>query len=355
MRRHEYQRSIPTGKTLVSEHLTVHHYGPDPAYVGGMGSVIRVLTERQVGGEVVIAHPTWRSDSRFASIPLALKAALGLPRLRRSDIVHVHLAEKGAMLREGALVILSRLLGKTTVITIHGADFLPFVRTYPRVTSGVLRRAHAITCLDRDVLRLVRQIAPRARVELIPNPISMDYGSRSADETEEIVLFAGEIGLRKGADVLHRAWQRVADARPQARCIMVGPVNDFVVPNTERLDVGPPVDAQAMKELLRSARVVALPSRSEGMPMILTEAMSAGRPFVSTPVGGIPELAQQGGVLVAVEDDDGLAKNLIDFLANPHLAREWGEQGRQFCAATRSVEVVGAQLRELYRAASKSA
>ena len=52
---------------------------------------------------------------------------------------------------------------------------------------------------------------------------------------DELVVFAGEIGMRKGADVLHRAWRLVAQRRPHARCLMVGPVTDFAPPNTERL------------------------------------------------------------------------------------------------------------------------
>ncbi len=334
--------------------LTVHHFGPDPAYVGGMGSVIRVLTEQRAGGDVVISHPTWRPDARLASIPLAARAGLRIFLLPKSDLIHVHLAQKGAFVREGALVILARLLGRVTVVTIHGDGFLAFAHDHPRVTTAVLTRAHAITCLDRDVLRLVCRIAPQALVELLPNPVSMDRDSDGAGETGEVVLFAGEIGLRKGVDVLCQAWQRVADARPQARCILVGPLGDFAVPVIERLEVRPPVDRAAMRKLLRSARVVVLPSRSEGMPMILTEAMSAGRPFVSTPVGGIPELAQEGGTLVAVEDDVGLAKHLIDLLADPALAQKLGEQGQRFCAATRSAEVIGNRLRDLYRLAANA-
>jgi glycosyltransferase involved in cell wall biosynthesis len=330
---------------------TIHHFGPDPEYVGGIGSVIRVLTEHQLGGGSVISHPTWRPDSRFASLPLAFRAAWGLPRLHKLDIAHVHLAENGSFLREGSIVILARLLGKATVVTLHGADFLPFAHKYGWLASYVLKRADVVTCLDQNVHDLLCQIAPNARVELLPNPVMMDKDSPDADETDELVLFAGEIGYRKGIDVLCRAWTLVAEARPNARCIIVGPVNDFVVPELERLDVRPPVDATAIKELLRSTRVVALPSRAEGMPMVLTEAMSAGRPFVSTPVGGIPDLAE-GGVLVTVQDHVALAKSLIDFLADPTFAYRVGERGRRFCLETRSVEVIDAQLRDLYTAAS---
>ncbi len=343
----------PNGDESMSQ-LSIHHFGPDPAEVGGIGSVIRLLAERQVGGGIVVSHPTYRRNARLASLRLAAGAALRISLLRKAAVVHVHLAEGGSFVREGALVILARFLGKVTVVTIHAAEFLPFARRYPWLVRSVLRRAQLITCLDQDVLERVRGIAPHALTELMPNPVEMDSRSGGAEETDEIVLFAGEIGLRKGADVLCRAWQLVADSRPQASCIMVGPVRDFIVPETERLEVRPPVNATAMKELMRSARVVALPSRAEGMPMALTEAMSAGRPFVSTPVGGVPELAREGGVLVPVEDHVGLAKHLIGLLADPQFARKLGEDGREFCAATRSVDVIDVQLREFYRASAST-
>ncbi len=86
--------------------------------------------------------------------------------------------------------------------------------------------------------------------------------------------------------------------------------------------------------------------------MILTEAMSLGRPFVSTPVGGIPELAQDGGVLVPVGDELALADRLTELLADPELARTIGERGRRFCLQTRSIEVIDARLRNLYSVAA---
>jgi glycosyltransferase involved in cell wall biosynthesis len=330
----------------------IHHFGPDPAYVGGMASVIRVLEEHRLGGETVKVHPTWRPSSGLASLLLTLQAALCIPLLRASDIAHVHLAEDGSFIREGMLVVLARLLNKATVVTIHGAHFLRFADSHRWLAAGVLKRAHLITCLDPAVLRRVRQLAPQARAELVPNPVAIDDDSPGADETEEIVLFAGEIGLRKGADVLWRAWRIVTESRPRARCLMVGPVNDFAVPATERLEVRAPVNPHELRDLLQSARVVALPSRAEGMPMILTEAMSGGRPFVSTPVGGIPDLAREGGMLVDVGDEVALARCLTELLADRALARSIGERGRQFCRTTRSIDVIDARLGELYSAAT---
>ena len=332
--------------------LVVHHFGPDLATVGGMASVIRVFTENNVGGDVVECHPTWRPQSSpLAASRLIVACARTLLRMPTTHVAHIHLSERGSFLREGALVALARRRGLVTVVTMHGASFLPFAQQHPWLATTVLRRAHIVTCLDRGVLDFVRLNAPEALSEIVPNPIYVDDDFLPADATDELVVFAGEIGLRKGADVLSAAWQLVASRRPQARCLMVGPVTDFTPPDAERLEVCPPVDARTMKEILGRARVVTLPSRAEGMPMVLTEAMSLGRPFVSTPVGGIPELADAGGILVPVGDEAALAERLTDLLANPGLARSVGERGRQFCTETRSVNVIGARLRELYAAA----
>jgi glycosyltransferase involved in cell wall biosynthesis len=334
--------------------LVVHHFGPDPATVGGMATVIRLLTEHQVGGDVVDAQPTWTPRSRLESAELAAASARALLRMPAGEVAHVHLSERGSFLREGSLLALARRRGLVTVATIHGASLMPFARRYPRLVSTVLRHADLVTCMDQEVLELGRRSAPRVHCEIVPNPVFIDGSFLPADKTDELVVFAGEIGLRKGADVLHRAWQLVAQRRAQARCLMVGPAGDFKPPDAQRLEVRAAVGPLEMKEILRRARVVALPSRAEGMPMVLTEAMSLGRPFVSTPIGGIPELAGAGGTLVPVDDELALADRLTELLADPGLARRLGERGRRFCLETRSVEVIDARLRKLYAAAAES-
>ena len=329
--------------------VTVHHFGPDPSYVGGMGSVLRILTDNCVGGDEVILHSTWRPNSPFANTAMTARSLAEISSFRQENVVHVHLSERGSFVREGIVLAYARKRSLPVVATIHGADFLSFAGSHPRLALGVLRRADLITCLDRDIEQLlIKQVAPNA-VELLPNPVAIDEGAGGADGTSEVVLFAGEIGTRKGADVLFAAWHRVLEARPAARCLVVGPLGDLKIPKLEGLELHQPVDAAGMRELLRSARVVTLPSRAEGMPMFLTEALAAARPFVSTPVGGIPELAQAGGVLVPVGEPEPLARALVDLLADPAEARKLGEEGQRFCEATRSTQVIDKRLRALYQ------
>jgi glycosyltransferase involved in cell wall biosynthesis len=345
---------VPHGQTscaatdIHTTQMVVHHFGPDPRTVGGMATVIRTLTDHSVGGDIVNSHATWRPRSPVDTARLFAGSTRALLQVPSPHIAHVHLSEGGSFLREGSLVALASRRGLVTIATIHGARFTQSARRLVWISSGVLRRADLVTCLDEEALALVRGAAPHVHSEMVPNPVLVEDGFSAADETDELVLFAGEIGTRKGADVLHRAWQLVLEQRPNARCVMVGPAGDFSPPRAERLEVRASVDAAEINELLRDARVIALPSRAEGMPMVLTEAMSVGRPFVGTPVGGVPELAAEGGMLAEVGDAAGLADRLTALLADPALARRIGERGRRFCLQTRSVEILDARWRELY-------
>ena len=85
--------------------------------------------------------------------------------------------------------------------------------------------------------------------------------------------------------------------------------------------------------------------------MFLLEAMAAGRPFVSTPVGAIAQLADSGGMLVPVGDHEALAAALIELLDDPGRAEQLGRRGQELCRATRSPELVDAIYAEVYREA----
>jgi hypothetical protein len=257
------------------------------------------------------------------------------------------MSEGGSFVRESAIVAAAKLRGLPGVITIHGPGFANFSARRTRLVSKVLRMACAITVLSDTDLKVVRNLAPGVHSELLPNPMSIDEDAGPVAHTSEVVLFAGEVGPRKGADVLRRAWDTVASNRPHARCIIVGPATELEIADAERLEVRGPVSSDEVKRLIRKARVIALPSRGEALPMILIEAMAAGRPFVSTPTGGIGTLAS-GGLIVPIDDDRALADALIELLADRDRAQSLGTAGKNLCEQKMSPESVGARLADLY-------
>jgi hypothetical protein len=257
------------------------------------------------------------------------------------------MSERGSFVREALIVAAAKYRRLPCVVSIHGAGFVAFSERRPRLVSHVLGMACAVTVLGQDAHAAVRRVNSRVHLELIPNPVTLDAAAGPVKDTSELVLFAGEIGLRKGADVLARAWKTVAARRPQARCLMLGPATGLTVPTAPRLEILGPVGRDEVRELIRRARVVALPSRGEALPMILVEAGAAGRPFVSTSVGGIESLAG-GGMIVPVGDHEALADALTSFLESPESAQAAGERGRAICDERMSPRVVDMLLRQLY-------
>jgi glycosyltransferase involved in cell wall biosynthesis len=326
-----------------------YHLGPGlDYYVGGMGSVIDQLVSQKLGADAVRAIPTWWApDAHLKSAALAAKAAAVLVRLPKETVIHVHISAGGSFVREAALLALAKYRGMRRVVTIHGHEFAEFGRERPTVVGRVLGMANAVTVLSEQDLQVVREVAPGLLVELMPNPVALDTQAGSAAETRELVLFAGEIGIRKGADVLHRAWPKVLAARPAARCIMVGPPTELTLEPLDHLEIRPPTSRSAIGGLIREARVVALPSRGEALPMILAEAMAAGRPFVSTPVGGISAIAA-AGVLTPVNDAAALTHALVQLLADPAEAARLGALGRTMCSDWMAPAAIDRQLRRLY-------
>lgn len=318
--------------------------------IGGTQSVIRVIRDNRIGADEIRVLSTWKGRHRhLKNLFLTARAGAVLALLPRATVVHFHISNGGAWLREGSLIRLARARGLRVIVTLHGADFPAYARSWPRFVGATLKYAHHVIVLSEDARAAVAEVVPMAPTTVLANPIVIDRDAPGAGSTPPVVLFAGAIGLRKGVDRLVEAWRLLLAEGIEGRCRIVGPVDDYVPPPIERLTVEGAIHPDGVRELLRSVRVVALPSLAEGMPMILTEALAGARPFVATPVGGTAQIAPDPSMLVPVGDVAALAAAIGRYLRDPELAERDGLRGQQHVAATRSPEVIDAQLRRIYQ------
>lgn len=329
--------------------IAVTHVGPDMYSIGGTQSVIRVIRDNRIGADEIRVLSTWAGPHHHVrSLLLTARAGLVLSRAPRATIVHFHISNGGAWLREGSLIRLARARGLRVIVTVHGSDFPEFAQANPRFVGATLRQADHVITLSQDAAAAVAGVAPSTATTIVANPIVVDRDAPGAGSTPPVVLFAGAIGRRKGVDKLVAAWRLLLAEGIEGRCRIVGPIDDYTPPPTERLTVEGPVHPDAVRELLRSVRVVALPSSAEGMPMILTEALAGARPFVATPVGGTAQIAPDPSMIVPLNDVPALAAAIGRYLRDPDLAERDGLRGQQHIAATRSPAVIDARLRQIY-------
>jgi glycosyltransferase involved in cell wall biosynthesis len=187
------------------------------------------------------------------------------------------------------------------------------------------------------------------KVVTIPNGIEIDKiamqdGSPAIREAlglegAPVVLTVGNIRRVKGFDVLVRAAARVVARRPAVVFLIAGSVLEPEYERELRTLIGQLGlennvrflgKSEDVPSLLKLCDVFCLPSRSEGMPNALLEAMACRLPSVATAVGGTPEVIEDGrsGYLVASEDDAAVAERILSLLDDPALAREIGNAAR---------------------------
>jgi glycosyltransferase involved in cell wall biosynthesis len=90
------------------------------------------------------------------------------------------------------------------------------------------------------------------------------------------------------------------------------------------------INQDQLYEEMSECAVLCLPSLAESAPMVIAQAMAAGKPVIATRVGGVPEMVEEGvtGRLCEPDDPDQLALCLLDVLRDQSMRREMGKRAR---------------------------
>lgn len=103
-------------------------------------------------------------------------------------------------------------------------------------------------------------------------------------------------------------------------------------------------------QILAVANLLVLPSSSEGLPLVILEAMAAGKPVIATSVGGVAEIVshEETGLLVPVDDVSALAEAILWMVENPEFARVMGSKALEIVRANFSVEKMQQEVFSIY-------
>jgi glycosyltransferase involved in cell wall biosynthesis len=301
-------------------------------------------------------------------ISVTLKHILTFPvALLRSRTQIVHLAATGwfPFWEFSTYGFAAKLMGKRVVLHYHG----PFEDFYRR-SSGlarffirlVLRRLDATVLLSSLDRRAAEEFLPSSKIFVIPNGVCTvpDAVAHTGNKGQGIqVLFLGGVDpIRKGLMDLIKAASILATEGSSVEWIIGGTETSLRVINEHC-----PAEAMSsihfvglLSESEKSARyqssdVFALPSYEEGMPYGILEAMAYGLPIVSTRIGGIPDVVDEGvnGYLLEPGDYRGIADSVRRLSLDSSERCRIALANRNKVSERFSDETVFRQIGEMYR------
>lgn len=216
-------------------------------------------------------------------------------------------------------------------------------------------------CVDR--LRMDSEQITVIRTGIDPpqgvDPVRVaEWRSRwSAGSDGPLVVTLSRLSYEKGIDVLIDAASVLRETHPRARIVVVGDGPDHGA-LVDRVRAAGLTDSfffagfeADVWPALSAADVVCLPSKSEGMPNALLEAMAAGRPIVATAVGGIPEaiVSEENGLLVRPGDPRQLAAAIARLLDDSQLGQRLGRAAQRTVDERFTARETVARYGELYQ------
>jgi len=336
------------------------------ATVDGVAVCVRDLVQAAVtrGYKVTVACPrggalaAWAMERHAAWVPLDMRRSphitdlpimLRLRSLARSHaIVHLHSSKAGAV---GRLALMS--LGRQrppSVFTPHGWSWLvggrmaPAYRLFERLMVPVTTAVVAVSAEERSHGQAVLG-SRAARIQLIPNGVDAarfrPEGPRAERTADPLLVSVGRLCHARAPDIAVTALSLVRT--PAARLRLVGAGEDRAAVEAQARTLG----LSGRVELagfhpdpapdIRAADVVVVPSRYDGMALVLLEAMACGAAVVATRVPGSSVL-DGVGVLVPVEDPPALARAVDALLADPARRRLLGQAASQRVVRQYSLE-----------------
>ena len=259
---------------------------------------------------------------------------------RKIKIVHLHSASGNSFKRKSIIIKVAKALGAKVVMHMHGGKFKMYYELNTSFVKPVLDRCDAIVAISeywQDYF--ISQLGYQNTFH-IPNIVATPHKYPKSESNNYFTFyFLGKICDDKGIFDL-------MEVVKNNKNVLEGNVRFLIGGNGEVERLIKEIDEAKLSiivdyigwvsgadkiELMNKSDAFILPSYIEGMPISILEAMSYSLPVISTNVGGIPDIMQDGinGYMIKPGDKEGLLNAILSLSQDRRKAIAMGERGRQ--------------------------
>lgn len=326
------------------------------------GGITSVVKAHETGGQWKKYHCRWietHRDGNMARKLWYLAAALVeyVCLLPFYDIVHIHIATTQSAKRKRLFFILAKFMKKKTIFHFHPSNekFL-FEPKNRKLYRKLFSQADLVLVLSEQWRRWIKEsLGLTERIKVLYNPCPVV--DRRDDLRRNQVLFAGTVIPRKGYAVLLKGFALIAGKYPQWKVVFAGNGEiDRARSIAESLGIAGQVEflgwvsGDEKERVFQESSIYCLASDGEGFPMGVLDAWAYGIPCVVTPVGGIPDIVENGknGLIFPVGDSGKLAEQLDLLMQDQSLRRQIVAGSDKYVYGQFCVENINRQLGEIY-------
>ena len=294
------------------------NYGYGAMFNGGIGRLL-------IGIAVTIWH--------IVSFPFVVVG-------RRTHIVQIQASDFQTFWESALYALMSRALGRPVIMRLGGSFDYFYQVSSPRAQRLIRRILHIP---DQLIVQsaywqgFVKRLGRAEKIIILPNwvPDALTQRTARPERQAPVCLFsAGTEAVRKGVDEVFGAMQILKSAGIEVRFRLVAAAprvrERLVSENVDDLaEAEGYVDHERLLSIMRETDIFLLPSRGEGFPNSLIEAMASGMACIATPVGAVPEIVgTNGALIVPMRDAAALADAIKMLVENKQLREQIAENGR---------------------------
>ncbi|WP_289744116.1 glycosyltransferase family 4 protein [Muribaculum intestinale] len=280
-------------------------------------------------------------------------------RISHYDIVHIHFSNGNSLIRKLIFARIAHHRQKKILIhfhaynpnkTIHGEN--------KKAYRELFEMADKIIVLSNWWKEEVTKAFPNVadRVCVLYNPCE-NIDLKKSIKAQNKILYAGTVNQRKGYADLIRAFAKIASKYPEWSLSIAG---NGEIEEGKQLATSLGISSQveflgwvkdeAKQCAFQEASIFCLPSYAEGFPMAVLDAWAYGLPVITTPVGGIPDIAKDGDNMLLFNPGDinTLATKLDTLISDQTLRKHIADESIKLAHGPFSINSINSQLADIY-------